>query len=120
VSLEQTLLEREEAFWREAGNGDFYRENLIDEALMVFPAPYGVMDKAATVQAVQASPAWRRFELRNPRVVELTDDSATLVYHADALDAAGSRYSAYVTSVYVHREGAWRLALHHQTPIAAP
>lgn len=117
MTLERTLLELEEAFWREAGNGAFYAANLIEDALMVFPAPFGVMEKPATVNAVDASPAWLRFELQEVRFVDLTDDSAVLVYRAKARDASGAAYSAYITSVYVRRDGAWKLAVHQQTPI---
>lgn len=34
----------------------------------------------------------------------------------EALSAGGAAYSAPVSSAYVRRGGAWRLALHQQTP----
>lgn len=49
---EQDVVSLEEQFWRAAGDAAFYEEHLAAEALMVFPAPFGVFDREATLAAV--------------------------------------------------------------------
>ena len=52
-----------------------------------------------------------------PRSLALSADVAALQYRASARrEGDDSPYHALVTSVYVRRDGAWRLALHQQTP----
>ena len=85
---------------------------------MVFPAPFGVMSKDAVVAAAEASPRWITVEMRDVHVVHLTESASAIVYRADATDATGAAYSAFISSVYTRREdGSWTLTLHQQTPI---
>jgi hypothetical protein len=115
--MEETLLELERAFWREGGNADFFRECLAADALMVFPAPFGLMGREATIEAVGESPGWTRFEIADSRVLEIGEHVAALAYRVSAVDANGDSYNAFISSVYTKEGDAWRLALHQQTPI---
>ena len=111
------FLRFERDFWDAAGNGDFYREHMADEGLMIFPAPYGIMAKDATVAAVESSSPWSKVELSEVQLVSLGGATA-VVYRADAERADGSPYAAFITSLYVQRDGGtWQLAVHQQTPI---
>jgi hypothetical protein len=118
VPLLDELLDWERRYWAAAGDPEFYDAHLAESALMVFPAPYGIFDRAATIEAVGNSAGWRSYELDEAVAVELGDDGAVLAYRARAVRADGSAYDAYVASVYVRREGEWKLALHQQTPDA--
>ena len=111
------LFEFEQQLWARAGDPDFYRERLTDDAVLVFPAPFGLLDREATIDAVASSTGWSEFELDDFRIVQLTDKSAAAAYRASAVGTDGSSYSAYCGSVYVRGESAWLLALHQQTPI---
>jgi len=86
-------------------------------ALMVFPG--FVLDKAESIRAISGAPPWLSFELDDVRVIGATPEGATVVYHATAQRERGAPYRALMASVYVRREGRWRLVLHQQTPSPA-
>jgi hypothetical protein len=116
MSLEEDLLALEERFWRAAGDGGFYREHFADDGLLVLPGGVGVLPKEVAITAVDAAGPWTSFAIEDVRFVRLGDDSAALVYRAQA--ARGDQpYAALITSVYARRDGAWQLALHQQTAI---
>jgi len=94
--------------------GDYYRVNLAEDALMAFP--FGLMGRDDAIAAMEQAPPWATFELVDPRVVELTEDSAVVVYRANAQRAGQEPYSATISSTFVRRDGRWLLAFHQQTP----
>ena len=114
--LRDTLLALEEGFWRAAGDGEFYRRHVADDGLFVLPAGAGVMPKEVVIAAVSVAPPWSGVEIDNAQLVQLTADSAALVYHARGARGA-DQYVALISSVYVRRDGEWLLALHQQTPV---
>jgi hypothetical protein len=118
VSLEEELLALEERFWRAGGDSEFYREHLAGEALMVFPAPFGVFDREAIVASVESAPPWVDVRIEDAHVIRV-GGGAVLAYRADARNEAGESYSTYAGSVYVEEGGRWTLAFHQQTPISA-
>ena len=117
VALLEQLTAEERRFWRAAGDPDYYRGHLAQVALMVLPAPFGILNRRAAIEAAAAGLWWERFELHDPEAFELADGVATLAYRASATRTDGSAYDAYAGSTYVRRDGAWKLALHQQTPI---
>ena len=94
--------------------GAYYREHLADDALMAFA--FGVMSREDAIAAIEAAPPWSSFEIAEPRAVRLTDDSGVLVYGVTAQRAGDEPYRATISSTFVRRDGAWRLAFHQQTP----
>jgi hypothetical protein len=118
TGLEQELVALERAFWERAGDRAFYDERLTEDAVMVFPAPYGIMSREGTLAAVAAATGWEDVELSETTVVPLGDEAAVLAYRARAA-REGQAYETFASSSYVRRGGAWRLALHQQTPIGA-
>lgn len=118
MSTEQELVELEKQFWLAAGNVDFYRAHLTQGAFMVFPAPYGIMDRDRTLRAVEAAEPWVSLEISEVHLVELTDSSAVVAYRASARHAEGPTYETFATTAYVKEDGDWKLAVHQQTPIA--
>jgi hypothetical protein len=105
-------LERD--FW--LGGADVYRRHLADEALMVFPGM--VLTKPETIDAIANGPRWTSVSFADQRLVRLTPDTIALTYRASGSRAGQERpYSAFVSSVYVMRNGEWRLALHQQSPL---
>ena len=117
MTAENDLFEVERQFWSEVADADFYRNHLTDNAIMVFPAPYGVMNREATLAAVEAATRWEACAFSDMHFVELTDDSAVVAYRADARRPDGSTYATFATSAYVKLAGSWKLAVHQQTPI---
>jgi Domain of unknown function (DUF4440) len=117
MDLEETLIAAEREGWTAlttADGGAYYREHLAANALMAFP--FGVIDRDQAIEAIESAPPWAEFELRDPRVVALTDASGVVVYSVVARRDGEGPYSAVVSSAFVREGGGWRLAFHQQTP----
>ena len=114
------LIELERAGWESLCDGtgdDFYGRTMTDDGLMVL-ANGAVMTRDQVVAALGQSPPWASYEMADVRVVPLGEDVAALVYvgtgHRDADDPP---FVGAMSSVYVRRDGTWRLALYQQTPM---
>jgi hypothetical protein len=119
MNLQGHLMNLEEEFWK--GDADFYRRNLVDDALMVFAEPVGVLTKDRTVETIAGAPRWVEVHLREPAVVRLAEDAAMVTYKAEARrEGDDAPYSALAGSAYVRRGDSWKLAFHQQTPIPPP
>ena len=57
-----------------------------------------------------------KLRVDNPAIPLSPDDSALVAYRATAR-RDGTTYQALVASTYVREGGAWKLAVHQQTPI---
>jgi hypothetical protein len=115
---EKELLELEEQGWRALASGqasEFYRTHLADDALMVVPGM--VLDGQTFLQGADSGEPWATFEIEDPRVVGLTENSAVVVYRVTAQRAGQPPYVAHLASAYARREGTWKLVYHQQTPI---
>jgi Zn-finger nucleic acid-binding protein len=78
--------------------------------------PGFIVDKAMFVQMVDSEASWTSFTVEEPRVTSLTPDTAILVYRATGKRTGQPDYVALMSSIYVKRDGRWRLAHHQQTP----
>ena len=112
---DQDLLNLERQFWK--GDADFYRRNLTDRAVMVFPEPAGVLTRDKILETIASSRRWADVRIDDARVVVLIRETALLTYKATARREGDEKdYVALVSSVYVKRDGAWKLAFHQHTP----
>jgi hypothetical protein len=121
MDLETKLLEVERLLWR--NDAELYRDNLTDEALLVFPET-GVITRDVAIDAILVENAegrrWAEVNFERARSVRLTDDVAVLTYRVTARwEHDASEYRALASSVYVKRDGAWKLTFHTQSPIGA-
>jgi hypothetical protein len=96
--------------------GRFYAENLAADVLMLLPGGMVLDDRDRVVESMAGSP-WSSFELSDERVLELGEGSAVVAYRATARREGDEPYTALFNSTYVREDGAWRLAVHQQTPI---
>ena len=111
------MIEAERDGWHALVSGEgaaYYREHLTDDALMAFP--FGVLSWEQAIEAIESAPPWSTFEMRDPRVIVLTENSGILVYSVVAHRERQGPYSALISSAFVRREGAWKLAFHQQSP----
>src|SRR5690242_3902086 len=112
------LIELERAGWAALCDGsadDFYGRAMTEDALMVL-ANGTVMSRADVVTALGASPPWSSYEMADVRVVRISDDVAALVYVGTGHRAGGEpSFTGLMSSVYVRRDGDWKLALYQQT-----
>jgi hypothetical protein len=94
----------------------FYHDVLADTVLMLLPGGTVIDDRDVVIESMGGTP-WSSFELSDERVLELSPTSAIVAYRATAV-REGTEYEALFNSTYVRDErGAWRLALHQQTPV---
>ena len=96
------------------GSGDTYRRHLTEDAIVVVPG--AAIDREKCAFAIDQSPGWDEFEITDEQVIELTPESAVLNYRWSSR-RGDETYEALMSSVYVRRDGEWKLALHQQTPL---
>ena len=96
-----------------AGGAAFYDEVMADEAVMVFPGL--TLTRAATIAAIATEEPWSRYALDDVRIVG-DDQTAAITYHVVAQRPNEDAYHARMSSVYVRRDGQWRLLVHQQSP----
>jgi hypothetical protein len=112
------LLELEEQGWQALSSPDpvsFCEEWLAPDALMIVPGM--VIEREPFLQALADEQPWASHRIEEPRALQLTDDSAALIYRVTAQRTAQPAFTALMTSVYVKRPDSWKLVLHQQTPI---
>lgn len=61
---------------------------------------------------MEAAPPWSIYRIAHPMALGLTHGSAVLTYRATAQRAGQDPYDAFMTTLFVERDGAWRTALH--------
>jgi len=117
------LLDLENQGWTslcDSTGADFYGRLMTPDGVMVL-AHGQVLDRDAVLASLDDAPPWRTYEITEERLIRLGDDQAILVYTGRATrDGDEPPFVALMSSVYVRREGAWRLALYQQTPMPEP
>jgi hypothetical protein len=119
MDLAQQLLEVERRLWK--NDVDLYRDNLVEDALLVFPET-GVIDRSFALDAIRienaAGSRWADVTFEDVRALPLVPDAAVLTYRVTARWAHEStELTALASSVYVRRNGGWKVALHQQSPV---
>jgi hypothetical protein len=112
------LLDLERRGW-DALCGDegaaFYDEIMADDAVMIFPM--GLMDRAASLEAIRGASPWMTYRLEAEAVVYPAPNVGVVVYRAIARRADSDDYEAWMSSTYLRDDaGRWHLVLHQQSP----
>ncbi|HEY0683450.1 MAG TPA: nuclear transport factor 2 family protein [Steroidobacter sp.] len=113
------LIQLEEQGWRALSTeGDagkkFYASVLREDAVMLFPGGMRIEGREPILESLGAQP-WESFRIEDPKVVQLTAESASVVYKATARRKGSEAYTALISSTYV-RGTSWQLVVHQQTP----
>jgi hypothetical protein len=121
MELEKRLIDVEKQLWK--NDSGSYQHHLTDEALLVFPET-GVITKAIAIDAILAENAegrrWAEVKFDEVRSLRIGEGVALLTYRVTARwEHEESKISALASSVYVKRDGVWKLAFHQQTPVDA-
>jgi hypothetical protein len=91
---------------------------MTDDALMVL-ANGAVMDREAVTAALGQSPLWVRYEIEDPRLVEIGPDTAALVYTGKGWrEGADDPFVGAMSSVYHRTDTGWQLVLYQQTAVS--
>jgi hypothetical protein len=119
MDLAQQLLEVERKLWR--NDVKLYRDNLVEEALLVFPET-GVISRDFALDAIRiensAGSRWAEVDITDVRALPLVPDVAVLTYRVTARwERETTAMTALASSVYLRRNGGWKVALHQQSPI---
>lgn len=121
-TLTDSLLAIERAAWEawKTRQPDFYRRTLIPESLYL--SGLGAASRDETAALVTRIPCTvQGYELDQPRSLRLTEDSAILIAHTIArYTCNGKEIEAadWISTVFVRREGEWRIAFHQETKAA--
>jgi hypothetical protein len=113
------LLDIERRLW--TNDAVFYKDNLTEDCVLVFPET-GVITRDIAVDAIRKeNEEGRRWaEVSFNDILKLTpaDDVALLTYRVKARwEHEASASTTLASSLYVKRDGAWKLTFHQQTPI---
>jgi uncharacterized protein (TIGR02246 family) len=121
MSIDTAVLAIERSLW--TNDAACYENNLTDDALLVF-AETGAISRDIAVAAIREENAagrqWADVEFSDIRVLQL-DDAVMVTYRA--ISHWGQRNvtdTALASSLYVQRDGRWKLAFHQQTPLPIP
>ena len=68
------------------------------------------------VKSLADAPAWADYRIDDPRLVTVGEGAYALVYTGTGSRDGGDDFVGIMTSVYVRRDGGWRLAFYQQTP----
>lgn len=114
------LVELERQGWRALSTSgraatEFYDGVVDDRVLFLLPGGMRLEDRQAVVESMGGAP-WASAELEDLQVHPLGADCAAVHYGVVAQRPGSAPYSALMSSVYVRRDGGWKLALHQQTP----
>jgi hypothetical protein len=118
--MKDQLLELEERGWLALSSPDPVRicqEWLAEDAVLIVPGM--IIDRATFLKALSTEQPWADHHIEEPKTVQLTNESAALVYRVTARRVGQPEFVAVITSVYVKRDDRWQLVLHQQTPTPA-
>jgi hypothetical protein len=100
-----------------------YHDSLLEDVMLVFPET-GVISREVAVDAIRKENAedrkWADVRFEDVKARELGSDVAALTYKVTArwnYEKTGS--ASIASSIYVRRNGAWKLALHQQGQLPA-
>jgi hypothetical protein len=119
MDLANELLAIERLLW--TNDVAVYAANLTEDAVLVF-AETGVIRRDTALAAIGQENAegrrWAEVSFTDVLALPLARDAALLNYRVRARwEHESSAIAALASSVYVSRDGTWKLVFHQQTPI---
>jgi len=104
----------ETRFWLEGT--ERYATQLASGAVMVFPAPAGILTGDAIVESLQDAPRWDAVTF-DDKSESRAGDTMVLTYRATGRRGDERPYVALCSSTYARQAGGWKLLAHQQTPV---
>lgn len=118
MDLKETLMALEQQFWEASSAADvkLIRGYLTDDALIA--GVFGVLDKETMIAGAKGQPPFVFWQIEDePELLQLTENSAVVTYKATAQREGCEPFIVQMSSTYINRNRAWKLAFHHQTPL---
>lgn len=116
MNVEATLLELERQFWQ--ADPRFHDSHYADDIVTIVDGR--IIGRVEALASVAEVPALVDLDIADAHIRRLTDETVAVAYRATARRRGRSApYMAVIGSVYVRRQGRWRLAFHQHTPVAA-
>jgi hypothetical protein len=117
MGLENELTAIERELWR--NDADLYGHHLDESALLLFPET-GVITRSFALDAIRQENAegrrWAEVMFSNVRAMQVTSDTALLIYAAEARwEHEAMPVKVLASSLYRRSGGRWRLMFHQQT-----
>lgn len=116
------LLDLEHRGWQslcQSTGAEFYGQLMLEDGVMILAHGH-ILDRQQVIESLNEAPPWSRYEISDPRLIQLTGDSAVLAYRGTAWRGGDElAFSALMSSVYVRTDAGWRLASYQQTPLPA-
>ncbi|MGD2026349.1 MAG: nuclear transport factor 2 family protein [Anaerolineales bacterium] len=97
-------------------SAQFYRTVLREDAVMLFPGGMRLEGKENILESFSAQ-SWKTFEIKEPRVLAISEDVGAVVYHVTAQREDAQPYEALISSTYARSQDNWKLVVHQQTPL---
>lgn len=116
MTIEHELLPIACGFW--SGGPGYDRQNLDDLCVTVFTELAGICKRHEIAAMITEMDRWRELKLEVKGCLEPAPRFAILSYIVNAAHKNSEPDAAAVTSGYVKRNGAWKMVLHQQTPLA--
>ena len=115
------LVNIERKLW--TNDAAFYKDNLTEDCWLVFPET-GVINRDLAVDAIrkenEEGRKWAEVNFNEMRRLRLTDEVALLSYRVTARwEHEKSAITALASSLYVKRDGVWKLTFHQQSPVSS-
>lgn len=100
------------------GNGgSFYGRTMTRDGIMVLSHGQA-LGRDEVIASLAAAPPWESYDIAGAKLITLTSTSAILTYTGSAQRTGDTiPFRALMSTVYVHEDGRWRIALYQQTPI---
>lgn len=108
----EKLLKIETGFWHEGA--EYYNKHISDAAMFVFPGMR--LNKEDGVNAADQAPRWDELELTNEKLIEISEKTAVLTYHAKGTREGREPYSGNITTMYQLEGGEPKMIFHQHTP----
>ena len=118
MSQDQVIALEEQGWEALSSDGEtarvFYERVLDRSVVMILPGGLTLDDRAVIIDSMSGQP-WSSYELADLRSFQPTEDTAVVTYGVVA-ERDSQAYSALMSSLYVLRDGEWKLTFHQQTP----
>jgi uncharacterized protein (TIGR02246 family) len=117
MNRDQELIEIERTLW--TNDAEIYRKTFLPDAVIIFPE-IGRIDLEFALNALRqenaAGKRWAEVAFADIRALRVVPDVTLLHYEATARwNYKQEAKKVVCATLYVKRDGAWRVALHQQT-----